>query len=514
MKRVFSILLCVALAVSLFAIPAFADEGEMVSNVGLLNNITFSTSSGQYSDVTTGDGAFSGTMTESKKEISVKFDKTDLSSYVDTGYIGFKMKLAVRTYISGTSTIDGVDHTTKNNVSAVLSPDYQTDANTADKWVNVFIPLSLYANAKGKCYMAGNEHKGSANNHEVEFKFDKIYQLNIQPEVDKNTKNTKIEVKDFAIFNSAALTINGNAMTSYWRPMIDGNVIIGNAFSNTKAYGLGVDIKYNDDKTNYNDKYFMASELTIDPALGYATIKANTTNKNGAAVNVSMSSAANSWYSNYKISLPESKDKYILRLKVKSQTVPTDLLIGSKNATVNAGGIRQVNTDYRKTWEANKWSIIEIPMDDFLKGGMTNATAIDSISLMFVNINGNALSDIDIADIAIYGPKRGLTVTGLKVTKSDTETATYSANDSLVIAANAANTSASSKTFKAVGAFYNGETLSQVTLLDMSAAAATSATVKSAAITAPEGTTSFKAFAFTSMSDITPLCEAAQATAQ
>ena len=513
MKRVFSILLCVALAVSLFAIPAFADEGEVVSNVGLLNNITFKTGTGKYTDVTSGDGAFSGTMTAEKNEIEVKFDNVDLSSYADTGYIGFKMKLsvvpaAVRTYINGTLTVNKKEHKGKSTVSAVLAPNYQTDANTADKWVNVYIPLSLYANAQITCYSGKDDDHTASGSHKVDFKYDNIYQLNIQPEV---AANTKIEVKDFAIYNSSALTINGNAMTNYWRPMIDGNVIIGNAFSNNKTYGQTGTI----DKNNkYNDKDFMASQLTIDPTVGYATIKANTTNTNGAAVNVSMSSAANSWYSNYKISLPESNDKYILRLKVKSQTVPTNLLIGPKSGTANAGGIRPVTAKYLETWNANEWSIIEIPMDDFLKGGMTNATAIDSISLMFVNINGNALSDIDIADIAIYGPKRGLTVTGLKVTKSDEETATYSANDSLVIAADAANTSASSKTFKAVGAFYNGETLSQVTLLDMSAAAATSATVKSAAITAPEGTTSFKAFAFTSMSDITPLCEAAQATAE
>ena len=512
MKRVFSILLCAALAVSLFAIPAFADEGEVVSKIGLSE---VKNNGSNMKNVSIATDTITGQMQGNKQEIKIKYDIANVDAYSDIGYIGFYANFSVvpkyiRIYpYSLIKDANGSEQYARPGVAGIPG----ISGMKANEWFWCYVPLTTFKGITGK-----------VNGQDTDYSLKTLCQLIIQPEmttVPTADSPVDVQIKDLG-FYVLKNNIDGVEKEGYWNPLNKGVTTTDNVVRTNLGYG--------NTSMAYNDKDYLSAGY--DAHDGYLTFKPNAANTNGMSINF-----AYSGNSGNGLTLPvftnqaaDSKGNiyrdytgWYLSVKLRSSIIPSDLYIGAKSGYSasaqkgnDVGGIRKINS--LSGWTAGEWCVLNIPMSDFMKAAIaksTNPSTIGSINMFFINMDGTtALSDIDIADIAIYGPKRGLTVTGLKVTKSGAETATYSASDALVIAADAANTSASSKTFKAVGAFYDGETLSQVTLLDMSAAAATSATVKSEAITAPEGTTSFKAFAFTSMSDITPLCEAAQATAE
>ena len=192
----------------------------------------------------------------------------------------------------------------------------------------------------------------------------------------------------------------------------------------------------------------------------------------------------------------------------------------TENSGYNAGGIRPIKNCFADM-KSNQWFTLDISLYDFIKGDISNsskntAKTLGSITLFFRNTDGTALSDIDIAEMAIYGPSRGLTVTNLQITKDSEQVTSYSTGDALVLQADAANTTSLDRNFKAIGAFYNNDKLADVKIFDVQVSANTNeATTKSSeAITVPAQTTQFKAFAFSNMNDIIPLCASASANLQ
>lgn len=514
MKKIFGILLCLTVIFSAFAVPALADDADVIRKISITNPVNAKAS---IKDLAIdADGAITGNMKANKQEVNINFDAVDASLYYDNGYIGFNITMSqvpttLRIYPYSRFTDEEGLHEIRPGSAIAVKP---TDM-TAGKPYWVWIPISSLATS-GVCKTSG--HTAGTNCH-AEYTQTSIGKIIIQPDITSADAvyPVSITVKELA-FYAYSTTINGVEKEGYWSPVLKGNVTSGNVLKNTAEYGYKQGINGSKDAAMI-DTNNMASAYTMND--GYITFSPNETYNNGLAFYMGISKL---------ITLPaptytDSKDKvfrdysdYVLRLKVRSHTVPEKLYVGpcsGYNATkvtgVNAGGIRVASTSFAD-WTPDEWFILDIPVNDFMKSGIAKVSSnangtIGSINLFFRNAE-NALSDIDIADIAIYGPKRGLTVTNLKITKGGAETEDYSAGDSLVLQAVVTNSASTARAFKAIGAFYNSGELSDVTVLDMSSEAnSDSVTLSSEPIAAPEGTTKFKAFIFNGMDDITPLCK-------
>ena len=263
---------------------------------------------------------------------------------------------------------------------------------------------------------------------------------------------------------------------------------------------------------------------------GYITFKPNTTNTNGLAFYLGtegLTLPVSETYNDNGTTRWNYSD-YTLRLKIKSATEPENLYIGAaqgydtKKVTGNDNGnIRQASSDlYDGTWDAEEWHTIDISLSKFMKGNiakdeLNQNSELGSITLFFLN-ETKTMSDICVSDIAIYGPSRGLTVTNLQITKDSKQTDVYSAGDTLTLKAKASNTTSIERSFSTIGAFYNGNQLAGVEIFNIEVPANTTdvPVTVTETVTVPAETTKFKAFAFSNLKDITPLCESTSAYAQ
>ena len=85
----------------------------------------------------------------------------------------------------------------------------------------------------------------------------------------------------------------------------------------------------------------------------------------------------------------------------------------------------------------------------------------------------------------------------------------------MTLTAKASNTTSIARSFSTIGAFYNGNQLADVKIFNIEVPANTTDVPVTKTVTVPqESTTKFKAFAFSNLKDITPLCESKSADAQ
>ncbi len=519
MKKIFGILLCLTVILSAFAVPALADDADVIRKISITNPVNAKAS---IKDLAIdADGTITGNMQSNKQEVNINFDAVDASLYYDNGYIGFNITMSavpktLRIYPYSRFTDEEGLHEIRPGSAIAVTP---TDM-TAGKPYWVWIPISSLATS-GVCKTSG--HTAGTNCH-AEYTQTSIGKIIIQPDITSADAvyPVSITVKELA-FYAYSTAINGVEKEGYWSPVLKGNVTSGNVVRNDVSYNAGIS-----GKAASNDINFLASEYVYND--GYITFKPNADKNYGLSFNLGIEKLLTLPVASYEDKNNKTYgkyDDYFIRVKIRSESIPNNIYIGARSnyngkGGNNCGGIRPVTASAYSEWQANEWFTLDIPLTDFMKVGQSIALKdgkIGSINLFFYNSNADddstkagydhtALSNIDIADIAIYGPKRGLTVTNLKITKGGAETADYSAGDSLVLQAVVTNSASTARAFKAIGAFYNGGQLSNVTVLDMSSEAnSDSVTLSSEPIAAPEGTTKFKAFIFNGMDDITPLCE-------
>ena len=526
MKKLFSVILCMALMLSAFAVPALADDAfcKKVDFQNVSNN------SSTVADFAISDGALTGNMLKDKNEFRIKFDSIDVTPYVDNGYIGFNIKMSnipqkLRIYPYSTYTdSEGTSHSVRP------SSPYTVTINgmTSDKAFWIYLPLKdLVDITTGKC--ATHSGKDCAQSStSCTYTLSSITSMIIQPQIEANDTASKnsdytanpitVEVKDLGLYVYKT-KINGVSKDGYWMPIVNGSLTDGTdlKLDSDFIYDIKISNKDLDVATSFISSGYVMND-------GYITFKPNATKTNGLSFYLGTAG----------LTLPVSKtwldngttrwkyEDYTLRLKIKSATVPKELYIGpmsgyskTENSGYNAGGIRPIKNCFADM-KSNQWFTLDISLYDFIKGDISNsskntAKTLGSITLFFRNTDGTALSDIDIAEMAIYGPSRGLTVTNLQITKDSEQVTSYSTGDALVLQADVANTTSLDKSFKTIGAFYNDDKLAGVELFDIDVLANTNTatTMQSTAITVPAETTKFKAFAFSNLNDIIPLCESA-----
>ena len=531
MKKLFSVILCMALMLSAFAVPALADD-DFCKKVDLKNVEDAKSSMGV---AISEEGVITGKMKADKKEVNINFDGVDLTPYVDNGYLAFCIKMSkvpttLRVYPYSVYTDKEGEHSLRPKDPYKVSPT----GMEADKPFWIYLPLKNLINMNGDCKTSshiGADKKVTCNGQYTLTSFGKLI---IQPQIDPdkatneqkhdfNTTPVTVEVKDLGLYVYKT-EINGVSKDGYWMPLIKGGVTSGNEIkidANAK-YGQSATVGKGAQEQKYYDEHFLASACTIDSANGQIKVRPNAINTYGASFQISIPDG---------VSLPRDIwDKSTLRIKIASDTNAEYLFIGpkgsyydeskGKNATLNAGGARpNGGIKLSDITEENGYKIVDIPLSNIFKGNYEKYNCIKELtSINFILFNTDTttvLNDVKITDIAIYGPSRGLTVTNLQITKDSEETAEYSAEDTLTLTAKASNTTSIARSFSTIGAFYNGNQLAGVEIFNIEVPANTTDVPVTKPVTVPkESTTKFKAFAFSNLKDITPLCESTSAYAQ
>ena len=509
MKKLFSVLMCLALLLSTLAVSALADD-DFCKKVDF-SNVEDSKSSMEPFNIS--GNTMTGTMTKDKNEISINFDNIDVTSYVDNGYIGFCLEMSkvpkfLRVYPYSVYTDSNGAHRVRPTSPYKVSPT----GMEANKPFWIYLPLKDLIDMTGSCKTSGH------NDCEAQYTLSSIGALIIQPEIADSTHDysanpVTVEVKDLG-FYVYKTEINNISKDGYWMPVIKGGVTSGNTIKTDAKYGQSATV----DNVKYLDEHFLASACTIDSANGQIKVSPNPTNKYGASFQISIPAG---------VSLPSAIwSESTLKIKIASDTNAEYLFIGPKGTyinesgsekTANAGGARpNGGIKLSDITPENGYKIVDIPLSDIFKGGYAtnNCTKLTSINFILFNTDTTTvLNDVKITDIAIYGPSRGLFVTNLQITKDSEQTAEYSAGDTLTLTANASNTTSIARSFSTIGAFYNGNQLADVKIFNFDVPANTDVPVtKTETVTVPqESTTKFKAFAFSNLKDITPLCESAYA---
>ncbi len=506
-------------AASALTLPAFAEtaDASAVTNLDLITNLQNKTASGAYTDVSFESGIFSGKIEKSKNEIRLAFDRLNLNSYADTGYLGFQIKLDkiptnVRVYLNGYVPIAGTSN--EHNVNCRTPGLINLDGAEANKYFWAYIPLSVFSEESGNCYCANQAHIEGKSYHQLPFGFESVYQVNIQPETEAGTV---IEIKDFGIYNSNKIEIDGTEKFCHWRPIINGSVVAGNTIRTDTAYGQDATVN----KVTYSDKNFLASGYTLDAENGCLTVKPNATNTYGLSFNITITN---------KVPLPQVIwSDSILRVKIAASNLPEYMFVGptgtytntsGSEKTANAGGARPTGgIKLSEKTAVNGYIEVDIRLSDIFKGGYetNNCTKMSTINFIFFNTDTNkALSNIDIADIAVYGPKQAFKVTGLRITKDSTEVDSYAVADTLTLEADTTNTTSLTQSVKLIGAFYTGTTLTGVQVVDLQSAKNSGEATLTTTIIVPSdaANTTFKVMALDNLDDLTPLYKSASATQQ
>ena len=503
-------------AASALTFPAFAETAETsaVTNLNLITNLQNKTASNAYTDVSFESGIFNGKIAASKNEIQLAFDPLNLNSYADTGYLGFRIKLdkipkAVRVYLSGKIPIDGT--TNEHNVKCRTSGMISLDGAKANEYFWAYIPLSTFSEEIGNCYCTNQAHIDGKSYHQLPFGFESVYQVNIQPETDSGTA---IEIRDLRIYNSDMVEIGGEEKFCYWRPLINGSLLPGNYIRPELKYGANAAIKIDGKTTYIADADYLSAGYTLDSANGYLTVKPNATKPNGLNFNIGIEKLIPVYTS--------IRSKSYLRIRMRSATVPEYLVIGPKSGYSasttsgnNAGGMRPTG-GIVPSGTANEWFDIDIPLADFMVNNIESCSTIGSLNFFFLNTSGTALSNVDIADIAVYGPKQTFEVTDLRITKDSTEVDSYAVADTLTLEADTTNTTSLAQSVKLIGAFYTGTTLTGVQVVDLQSAKNSGEVTLTTTINVPSdaANTTFKVMALDNLDDLTPLYKSASATQQ
>lgn len=510
MKKLFSVLMCLALLLSTLAVPALADDA-FCKKVDF-SNVKNSKSSMSAFEIS--GNTITGTMTKDKNEISIDFDDIDVTSYVDNGYIGFCLTMSkvpknLRVYPYSKYTDSNGTHSLRPTSPYKVSPT----GMEANKPFLIYFPLKDLITMTGSCKTSGHD------NCEAQYTLSSIGALIIQPEIADSTHDysanpVTVVVKDLG-FYVYKTEINNISKDGYWMPVIKGGVTSGNTIKIDTEYGQSATVS----NVKYQDKEFLASAYTIDSANGQIIVSPNATKKYGVSFNISIPDG---------VSLPSAIwSESTLKIKIASDTNAEYLFIGPKGTyinesgvekTVNAGGARPTGGIKlsEKTAE-NGYIIVDIPLSSIFMSGYANNNCTKLISINFILFNtdtNTVLNDVKITDIAIYGPSRGLFVTNLQITKNSEQTPVYSAGDTLTLTAKASNTTSIARSFSTIGAFYNGNQLADVEIFNIEVPANTDVPVTKIVTVPQESTTKFKAFAFSNLKDITPLCESKSADAQ
>ena len=526
MKKLFSVILCMALMLSAFAVPALADDA-FCKKVDLQNVKDAKSSMGvEISE----EGVITGTMKVNKKEVNINFDGVDLTPYVDNGYIGFcltmsKVPTTLRVYPYSVYTDEEGEHALRPKDPYKVSPT----GMEADKPFWIYLPLKDLITMTGTCQTSS--HKDGTNVIcNGQYTLTSFGKLIIQPQIDPdkaaneqkhdfNTTPVTVDVKDLGLYVYKT-EINGVSKDGYWMPLIKGGVTSGNEIKIDTKYGQSATVGKGEQEKKYDDKDFLASAYTIDSANGQIIVSPNATNKYGASFQISIPNG---------VSLPKAIwSESTLRIKIAADTNAEYLFVGPKGSyidgsgnkqTADAGGARPTGGINLSEKPVEKgYIIVDIPLSDIFKGGYANNNCTKLTSINFILFNTDttkALNEVKITDIAIYGPSRGLFVTNLQIKKDSEETAEYSAEDTLTLTAKASNTTSIARSFSTIGAFYNGNQLAGVEIFNIEVPANTTDVPVTKPVTVPQkSTTKFKAFAFSNLKDITPLCESTSAYAQ